>query len=303
MDLREFGLTRQQINVGCKVLKYQPFILSDDVQTGIAYSWRHIPDPRLPPALVFYRRHWRKQWDEITESNALLRRTYDGLIRFIASRYPGKTLLDVACNNGYFPVRAELFGMAPSFGMDIGGWYRKSVALLNSACGTHATFTHAVYDPGSHRAPLEGQYDVVVASAIMCHLPDPLNFLAFLASKAKEAIFFWGQLIDSSNLLVSYQPPHAGLHDRPFPFCFNDNTRISRGLMELSFKQLGFKHVIEVPWQHDWLSPYITQYRPAELDPAAVAALGEPGARASQGFDLLNEIEISSKHVGILATR
>lgn len=304
MDLREFGLTPEQIEAGCTVLTYQPFILSDDIQTGAAFSWCNCADPRFPGGFVFHRQQRGEQWNAITQCNARQRRMYDGLIRFIAERFPGKTLLDVACNNGYFPVRAELFGMAPSTGMDMGGQHQKSIALLNSVCGTHAAFVHAAYDSASRRAPLDDTYDVVVASAILCHLPDPLDFLTFLASKARRAIFFWGQILDTDHLLVSYQPPHHALHERPFPFSFNSNTRISRGLIELSFQQLGFESVEEVPWQDDWLSPYVDErYQPRGLDPAAVAALGEQGVRAARGLGLLNEIEAISKHVAILATR
>jgi hypothetical protein len=303
MDLREFGLSPEQVEAGREVLNYQPFILSDDIQTGVAYSWRHSDDPRLPPGFVFHREQWGEQWDQITEDNARLRRTYDGLMRFVASHYAGKSLLDVACNNGYFPVRAELFGMGPSAGMDMGAQHQNAFAYLNSVCGTHATFTHAVYDSVSRSAPLEGRYDVVAASAIMCHLPDPLHFLAFLASKAREAIFFWGQVINTDSLLVSYQTPHHALHDRPFPYCFNDNTRISRGLMELSLKQLGFDKVVEIPWQDDWISPYITAYSPPYLGPRVVAALSKAREKVLRAFALLNEIEITSKHVGILAMR
>ncbi|HEX3656964.1 MAG TPA: methyltransferase domain-containing protein [Pirellulales bacterium] len=316
MDLREFNTNEDHVAAGVDVLNYQPFILSDDVQTGVGYSWRNRSDPRFPTGFVFHREQRQEQWNDITEANAMLRRTYDGLIRFIAERFPGKTLLDVACNNGYFPVRAELYGMAPSFGMDMGSQHSYAIEFLNGTCGTHATFLHASYDPISHTAPVEGKYDVVVASAIMCHLPDPLNFLAFLASKAREAVFFWGQVIDTDNLLVCYSPPHQNLHDRPFPYCFNDNTRISRGLMELSFKQLGFKEVVEAPWQDNWISPYITRYTPASLEPraapklkgriarkVALKLLGPGAKRAMQGFNLIDDIEISSKHVGILAIR
>lgn len=303
MDLREFGITCEQAQAGCKVLDYQPFILSDDLQTGVAYSWRYSSDSRVAPPLVFDRQEHGEQWDKVTEINSRQRRTYDGFIRAIAARYPNATLLDMACNNGYFPIRAELFGMAPSTGMDLGGHYQNSINFLNEVCGTHASFAQTYYDPQTHSAPIEGQFDVVMATAISCHLPDPLNFLAFLASRAREAIFFWDQVIDTDDLLVSFRPPHFALHGRPFPFCFNDNTRMSRGLLELSLKQLGFKEIVELPWQDDWLSPYITSYWPESLKPAAVAACGAQGALAAKGYALKNELAYGSKHVPILAMR
>lgn len=304
MDLREFRLSTSQIETGCEVLNYQPFVLSDDVQTGVAYSWLHSADPRCSPPLVFRRQEYSNQWDKVTDSNARLRRMYDGFVRAIAERYPGASLLDVACNNGYFPVRAEMFGMGASAGIDAGGHYERSVRFLNEICGTSATFSHVVYQPHLHRAPLEGKYDVVAASAIMCHLPDPLNFLAFLASMAREAIFFFDQVVDSPELLVAYRPPHHALSDdRPFPNCFNRNTRLSRGLMELSLRQLGFKQVVELPWQDDWLLPHIRPRRQPRLEPTAIAAFGDHGQQAARGFDLLTELQDGSKHLAILAMR
>jgi len=41
----------------------------------------------------------------------------------------------------------------------------------------------------------------------MCHLPDPLNFLAFLGSLATDAIFYFGQIVDTDAMIVSYLKP------------------------------------------------------------------------------------------------
>lgn len=38
-----------------RVLNYQPFILSNDMQTGVAYSWFKGDDPRSSPQLLFRR--------------------------------------------------------------------------------------------------------------------------------------------------------------------------------------------------------------------------------------------------------
>lgn len=249
MDLRPYHLSAPQIETGSLVLNYQPFIISDDIQTGVAYSWLYSDDQRISPPLVF--RRGQKEWDKAIEANARLRTIYDGFIKAIADRYPDRTLLDVACNNGYFPVQAELMGMKASTGMDAGPQYKKSIEFLNNICGTHAKFILGVYDTHKHRAPIDHQYDVVVASAIMCHLPDPTQFLAFLGHMAREAVFFWGQVIDSESAIIAFNPPHEALDlqhgDTPFPHCFNDNTRMSRGLMELSFKLMGFGNVTYLP--------------------------------------------------------
>ena len=259
MDLRPFSPNAAQRQRAARELNYQPFILSDDLQTGAAYSWVKGTDPRVKPQLVFQRRqHNAEEWERITDANRRLAAMYDDMLDAVAKRFPGGRLLDVACNNGYFPVGAELRGMR-GYGVDLGP-YASALSVLNDICGTHASFRRCAYDPRTHNVRrwagygprLFSRHDVVVASAIMCHLPDPLYFLAELA-RLGDAILFWGQMLSSDHLLVSYQQPHTALSlPRLFPHCFNDNTRISRGLFDLAMRRLGFREVIELTGEH-WL--------------------------------------------------
>jgi SAM-dependent methyltransferase len=251
MDLRRnLGNT---IESAKHLLNYQPFILSDTVETGAGYSWIYGGDPRVSPPLVLDKTQMSAtDWSVAVDANARARKMYDDQLDEIARRFPGATLLDVACNNGYFPVGAELRGLKGT-GMDYGD-YSKSVAFLNKTLKTSAKFVHAAYDSRSHTLPSLGNFDVTVMSAIVCHLPDPLNFLAAVAKITTKALLFWGQIVNSSALFVSLQPPHENLSDlRDFPHSFNDNTRISRGLFELSIKRLGFREIIEIAPREGWL--------------------------------------------------
>lgn len=302
MDLRHCQLTAQHRGVAAQILNYQPFIISDDIQTGAAYSQLYHRDPRVAAPLVFYKSEWQDKWDTVTRATGWQRAMYDDFLRAIAERYPGGTLLDVACNNGYFPVRAEMFGMGPSVGMDTGGQYAASMGFLNIVCGTHASFIHATYDPTTHSAPIKGRFDVVMASAIMCHLPDPTYFLAFLGSLAKEAVFLWEQQIDSDDLIVSYSPPHESLvhPDTPgtasFPHSFNDCTMISRGLYETAMKSMGFKNIHYLHWKPEWgPPPGVTT--PAEPSPH----IPQPARDAIRLVDQLRGRQ--RPHVAVLATR
>lgn len=245
------------------VLDYQPFILSDDVQTGAAYSFIRGGDPRVNPPLVIKREELSdREWSRACDANARLRAMYDDLLDEVASRFPKCSLFDVACNNGYFPVGAELRGMR-GFGMDSRD-HSASFKLLNKARGTNATFIDGYYDSIRHRFRRRarrffprgtiGRYDVSVVSAIMCHIPDPLYFLSAVAGVSKRAILFWGQMLNSSELLVSYKLPHNRLSELgEFPHAFNDNTRISRGLFDLAMKATGFSTVIEIDARPGWL--------------------------------------------------
>src|SRR5262249_22498910 len=102
--------------------------------------------------------------------------------------------------------------------------------------------------------PFPRKFDVVTASAIMCHIPDPLHFIAYLASLATKAVFIWGQVIDTEHFIVSYSKPHPSLSSfTQFPYHFNDNTRLSIGLLKHSMASLGFDVVIEIPREDSWI--------------------------------------------------
>lgn len=272
MDLRRFHPTEAQQRRAAGALDYQPFVISDDVQTGVAYSWLHCADPRVKPPLVF-RRGGEHDWALVTDANRGLAAMYDDLLDEAARRFPKGTLLDVACNNGYFPVGAELRGMRGT-GSDAGRRYWFSFRALNDIAGTSARYRRYVYDPGKHslrawwrHGPRAGgRYNVVVASAILCHIPDPLHFLAELA-RLGDAILFWGQVVESEHLLVSYNPPQAGLSRfSAFPSGFNDNTRLSRGLFYKSLELLGFRDIVEIPARDSWLKlPYTAKTLDDEL--------------------------------------
>jgi len=288
-----------------RVLDYRPFIISDELQTGVVWSWINGNDPRVSPPLVFRRDEWRGNWDEIVEANSRLRAMYDDFIAEIVARYPGSSLFDVACNNGYFPVKAELSGMKHCAGMDMGPQYKYSIRLLNQVAGSRVKFIHGVYDPAGHTGPVRRQYDVEVASAIMCHLPDPLNFLAYLGRIAKFAIFFFGQIIDTDELLISYAPPHAALSgDRHFPFSFNDNTRLSTGLLKVSLEMMGFRDLVEFPWRDTWLSRELFVGSDYERHMPHIRADSDERRRlAAQGARLLEELRGGSRHIALLAMR
>lgn len=281
MDLRGYNLSLKQIELASCVLDYQPFIISDDVQTGVAYSWLHSDDPRVSPPLVFRRPEWLSHWDKITAANDRLRRMYDDFVDEIVDRYRGGSLFDVACNNGYFPIRAASRGMRDCVGSDLGAHHSKSITFLNQVLGTSARFVHAPYDLVSGKVPISDRFDVVVASAIMCHVPNPLHFLAALGAVAREAIFFWGQMLETEELVTAYQPPHPNLSDQQrFPYCFNDNTRVSKGLFREAARQMGFREVIFLEPRSHWFF-----------------------AESPSTGDMIREIREGSAHVAVLAAR
>src|SRR5262247_2799138 len=56
---------------------------------------------------------------------------------------------------------------------------------------------------------------------------------------------FLGQMLDTEDLVASYNPPHPNLSvEHKFPYRFNDNTRISRGLFREAAREMGFREVV-----------------------------------------------------------
>src|SRR5688572_11154935 len=115
MDLRKFSPTVEQQATAVGVLNYQPFIVSDDFQTGVAYSWLYGAEGgRLCKTGEFV---WNKNavpaedWAKFTDANARLRAMYEDWLDDIAKMYKGGTIIDPACNNGYFLTGALLRGM------------------------------------------------------------------------------------------------------------------------------------------------------------------------------------------------
>jgi len=119
-------------------------------------------------------------------------------------------------------------------------------------------------------------------SAIMCHLPDPLHFLAAAGRITRGGILFWGQVIDSEDMLVCFQPPHPDLSTlTKFPLAFNDNTRLSLGIFRESARQMGFKRVVRIEPRPTWLTELCRD----------------------RGVSLDREIHEGSTHMALLAVR
>jgi hypothetical protein len=289
MDLSA-KLTPEQLDRAIGLLSYQPFILSDDIQTGAGYSWT-IRDTSNTKFVCRKSTCSAEEWDRFTTYATLQRNMYDGWLAAIAERYPGGSLLDFGTYNSYFPVKAQLLGMGTSVGVDI----RDSTCtdFLNEVLGTDAEFIEACYDPVTHSAPVTGRWDVVCASSVMSHLPDPLNFLTFLSSLAKRALFLFNRIIDTDALLIKLEKPNLAItHSGPFPYGFNWGTHPSRGLLEYAFAELGFDEIIELPGEYGWLRPDL---------PVPDYIRSEHQAAYKLGKDIL--AHHSSRNVALLAMR
>ncbi len=252
MDLRPFAPSREQVLRGTRLLDYQPFILADDVQTGIAYDWLYGPqDPGR--YLAFRDQVSAETWNRFTSANAQLRTMYDEWIEAICLHAQGnESVLDVACNSGYFLQRFALKGYGECRGYDLLD-KTEVFSYLNGILGTDARFIHQRYDSWTHR--LEGcqPADIVIASAILLHLSDPLYFLHFLGSVTNKILFLFTRIIRAEEYIIQYHEPNEYYKDAPFPVCFDNNNDISTGLLHLSLRRLGFRQIIELTPNEGWI--------------------------------------------------
>ena len=74
MDLRG-KLSAQQVDLACSVLNYQPFIISDDIQTGAAYSWMYGVNVKSQTPTLFKKHDYSaEEWAQVTDANQRLRK-------------------------------------------------------------------------------------------------------------------------------------------------------------------------------------------------------------------------------------
>jgi hypothetical protein len=257
MDLRKFNLSANQIVMAKQCLNYQPFIISDDIITGVAYSWLHHQDGGRrtygPQEFVFDRaKEAEDTWNKAYDANRRLATMYDCFLDHIVDRFAGCSLADMACNNGYFIIGAAQRGLAKCTGFDQAN-YLPSVSFLRSLTGVDVEFRHSSYDSWSHIVNGFEPHDIVVASQIMQHISDPLFFLSFIASRAQKALLLFTGMGDTDELLVYYQEPNRFYKNTKFPVCFDNDVGLSRGLLFKSLDMLGFDEIVEIPWEESWL--------------------------------------------------
>jgi SAM-dependent methyltransferase len=260
MDLRPYLRDPAMLKKASELLRYQPYILSDDLQTGVGYSWvygQQGGNVSGPHEWICDRRTATpEQWSRFTDAGTRLRTMYEDWLEAISSRFPGGSLADIGCNSGYFPVRAQLLGMRGCAGYDNPG-FAPAFEVLNRATRAGATFHGTMYDFYTHTLPgcAPASFDVACASVVFCHLPDPLYFLACLGKIARKGVFLFTGMGDSDGYTVHYQEPNFFRpHDPlPFPHGFDLGTGLSRGLLYKSMEWMGFKECVEVPYRESWL--------------------------------------------------
>ncbi len=265
MDLRSFIKNDEQLQMAKKfvvdgLMNYQPFIFSDDLEVGAGYEfldgefnglvyWPSVPQEALssPELSRFFINNSGKH--QFTEANQRLRVMYDTFVDEICSRIGDvsqTTFAEVGCNAGYFPLSFSSRGARESVGYDREN-YTNVFDLLNGILGTNAKFIHQSYDGRTQTIPGCGSYDVVASVAVLCHLSDPLQHLAFLGSIARKAIFIWAPVTSDDDYCIRFGEPNKYYNNDKFPLCFDNKTRPSAKLLKKSLELMGFTDIYEIP--------------------------------------------------------
>lgn len=246
------------------LLNYQPYIFDDSLAVGAGLSIvaGHLHDtplvycPDVKPEEVdadYLRRTFVRpeQKTEFFSANERMRRFYDGTIDQICSALgtpTGKSVLDVGCNSGYFPIAFARRGAAKVVGLDRVD-YSSTINLLNKLSQTNVEFRHWSYDGNIDATE---QFDLVMSVAVLVHLSDPLQHLAWLGATAQTALFVFTTCHDDDDYSIKYRAVNQYYKDR-FPYCF-DVCTLSRKLLRLSLERMGFTKIIEIATPADSMS-------------------------------------------------
>lgn len=252
MDLRRYNLSDKQINEGKNLLTYQPFIISDDIQTGNAYAFLYGEG-----SLTVMEKDncSEEEWKKFTEANAKMRAMYDDWIDATCAsvgHLSKLSVVDTACNNGYFLYRFWEKGIRECVGYDRAD-YSASINLLNNITGYKVRFVHEPYNPRTHKINGCKKYDIVISSAIMCHLSDPLDYINFLGSITNKALLLHTRVSEENAFIIYLGKANRYYEEDSFPVCFDNDVTVSRGLLFESLRMVGFHDIIEVEYKDSWL--------------------------------------------------
>jgi hypothetical protein len=257
LDLRNRKLSREQIGnlhdfIVRRKLAYQPFIFSDDLETGEGLKfindgaggnihWKNA-DPRVTDLVTDDLESFRRE-------NAALRAIYDDFVGQIASRIgvSGLSFAEIGCNTGYFLFALALKGARRCIGYDFTNNSRV-FSWFNRILGTRCEFQFSEWDSFQHRLRYARlpKVDVTLSVAVTCHLVDPIHHLTYLCERAAKAVFFWCPVNDQDALSLTYGYPARYPNSLDWPLGFDNDVKISIPLLRLTLAQCGFEDIHEI---------------------------------------------------------
>lgn len=268
MDLRPYKPTPEQIleatHLACRgLLCYQPFTFSDGLMTGAGYEFAGIAEgaglvyctdvPSEYSGNASVDRHLidTSLRDKFIEGNQRLQVLYETMLDLVENKvgsFSDLTCADIGCCSGYFPLSFAQRGAKQAVGYDAID-YTPTYKLLNSLLGTNAEFRNQPYvsELGAIKGGENDRFDVVFSIAVLVHLSDPLQHLAFLGRMARKAIVVWTYTSEDSDedLVLRFRSVNRYYSDKKFPYCF-DVVQLSPGLLKRSLELMGFTEIYPI---------------------------------------------------------
>lgn len=270
MDLRQFPLTEEQqrrafVLLQAGYLRYQPFIIADDIEAGAGQTlsdrtaeFEHVFDDTAYYDPTLHSGPGRLAADpaRFRARNAEWRGFFDAIDSFIGRQFgaelPTLSVAEIGCNAGL-----HLFNLARRGARRCTGYDRTDFAgtfdLLNEILGTAVQFELGNWDSLTHRfeGALIPEYDLMISGAVLNHQSDPLQHLAFVCDRARRAVLLWVQTAPELDIPGEARPctlvfpgePTECLGYLPFPHYFNAEIRFSEALLRVSLRELGFGEV------------------------------------------------------------
>jgi SAM-dependent methyltransferase len=260
MDLRSKNLSREQLGaVGHFIVQrkmaYQPFIFAEGLEVGEGLKFHdgeahggnvywEGADPRVADLLVSDKARFRA-------CNACLRSIYeywlDELHRHLGD-LRATTVAEFGCNTGYSLFGLALRGAQRCIGFD----FTQNDAVFrwfNAVLGTQVEFRFAEWDSLAHTVRYADfpEVDLVLSTAVTCHLPDPLAHLAFLCEHARQAVFIWAPVNDHTDLSITFGAPAKYPNALSWPISLDNDVRLSVPLLRLALCEAGFDTLHELP--------------------------------------------------------
>jgi|GEM_PF-5746450 len=261
MDLRDRNLSPENLKaieqfIVERRLGYQPFIFADRLEVGEGLRFHdgeassgHIYWPDAPTEiqnlLVDCPEHFR-------ECNRNLRTIYEFLLDTLVQKFDSNishlTFAEIGCNTGYFLHGLGVRGAKRCLGFDFTN-NKKVFEWFNQVLGINSEFYFAEWDSLSHslRYAEIPEVDVVLSIAVLCHVADPLQHLAYLCDRARKAVLVYTPVTQDNNLSIEFGHPAKYPKALKYPLNFDNDIRLSIPLLKLALEQSGFGELYPIP--------------------------------------------------------
>lgn len=278
MDLRPYRLSASQLEEAVRFirdgsLRYQPFIFADTLEVG---EGQNLHD-RYPDGLfvnqVYADRDLglgKVQTSDLAHfraCNAGYRNLYEHFADAIAGHFEDRMgdldFAEIGCNSGLHLFNLALRGARSCTGYD---WNEMGplFAWLNRILGTDVAFHRSTWNRYNHQ--LDGadapEVDVMISSVFLNHQFDPLQHIAYICDRSREAVFLWVLAASPQPhpYVVAYSPSMEmipeGKDVAGFPDFLNNGISISEPLLRIILERLGFTDIqtieppdVDAEWQ------------------------------------------------------